>query len=231
METGTLDSWPLVRKQKLSRDSRWKPAVWKVSGPTAEVSVKNFLLLKEIRSLPKSRKWMARWLLRREQKILRQLSGVAGVPALVGPDQSDFFYCSWLEGEPLNRELFQQRPQELADQLRRCIRELHNHGVYHLDLRQRQNILIHNGRRLFLVDFGAAVHLPAWIRWLLGGFFAWIDRQAVLKYLARYTPELLTAEEAKSLIRGQRLRRLWVVSKHRPRGEVAAALDRLRKSA
>jgi predicted Ser/Thr protein kinase len=164
----------------------------------------------------------------REQRILRALAGVEGVPQLLDPIDRDAFAVAVLPGEPLTREAFEAHPSALAEGLRRILRAMHARGVYHLDLRQRQNILV-EGETVSIVDFGAA-WMPSWAsRWLLAGIFRWVDRQAVLKYVARHAPQDLSRDEARSVLRFLRLRRWWIFSPHNDAGEWQAAQDKLRE--
>ena len=104
---------------------------------------------------------------------------------------------------------------------------MHERGVYHLDLRQRQNLLVDEEGTLDVVDFGAALAPRGPLRWLFGPVLGSVDRQAALKYLARFAPSELTVEEARRFLRGLVWRKLWIVSPYYDRGEAAAVRRRL----
>ena len=205
----------------LSRGSRLKPAVWRVEGPAGPVAVF------DCAELPRASRRLARWLLRRERLALERLEGVAGVPQMVARIDRDAFAISWLEGQPLDRGTFQRDPHGLAGQLRSILAGIHARRVYHLDLRQRQNLLVDGAGRLSCVAFGASLALGSFGDALLGRLLAWIDRQAALKYLARYAPEELSLEEARAVLRGLKWRKLWFFSPYRERGEGEGARRRL----
>jgi serine/threonine protein kinase len=118
-------------------------------------------------------------------------------------------------------------PEGIANQLRELVSAIHERGVFHLDLRQSQNLLLSSNSELFCVDFGAAWVPGPFGSAFLARVFASVDSNAVVKWLARFSPELLTAEEARRLLRGKFWRRLWFVSPHTDRGETAAARRRL----
>jgi len=177
--------------------------------------------------LPAAGRFLARWLLRRERRALERLRGLPGVPQVEAVVDRDAFAVSWLEGRPLDRETFQGDPHGLAGQLRRILEQLHQRRVFHLDLRQRQNLLVDGAGQLSVVDFGASLALGPVTGLLLGRLLGWVDRQAALKYLARYAPEELSPEEARAVLRGLRWRRLWIFSPYRERGERAGARRRL----
>lgn len=216
--------WDSLPRERLGRPSVVRPSVWRVDGPGGP------LVVKDARS---GRWWarpLARWLLRRERRILARLSGLDGVPQVLAEAGPDAFACSWLEGRPLDREAFQARPRAMAEALRARIDAIHARGVFHMDLRQRQNVL-HDGKGgVAFVDFGAALALGAAGRRVLGRLLGAVDRQAALKYLARYAPEALTEDEARAVVRWERWRRLWPFTPHRSRGGPEAARRRLGRS-
>ncbi len=210
----------------LSRGSRLKPAVWRVEGEQGPV------LVKDVSGLRPVFRVLGRMLLHRERRVLERLAGIDEVPAVLGEWDADAFLTTWVEGEPLDREGFHKAgPRRLTDQLLSLLEKIHARGVYHLDIRQRRNVLLDPCGRVRLVDFGAAFGFGPLRRLLFGALLGWVDRLSVLKHLARYAPGELTTAEARSVLRAQRLRRLWVVSPHRPRGEVEGARSRLAQEA
>ena len=190
-------------RQQLGRPSALKPAVWRVEAPGGA------LVVKDVRHSPLALRWFARWMLRRERRILARLEAVHGVPHLAATIDRDAIALTWVEGRTLDKWIFRERPRDLVEQLRDLTEELHAVGVFHLDLRQRNNLLVDDQGRLSIVDFGAAV-APGWItRAVFGRFLSYTDYQAALKFLARFTPEELTEEEARAVLHQRALRRLW----------------------
>jgi RIO-like serine/threonine protein kinase len=208
-------------RQQLGRPSILKPAVWKVEAPGG------VLVVKDVRhSLPAMR-WIARWLLRREQRVLERLTAVKGVPHLAAAIDRDAIALTWVEGRTLDKWMFRQRPRELIEQLRELTEQMHAAGVFHLDLHQRNNLLVDEAGRLSIVDFGAAIAPGPLARALFGRFLRVTDLHAAHKYLARFTPEELTEEEARAVLQQHRvLRRLWPFAQKRSR-ETRAARRRL----
>lgn len=201
-------------RRLLSRDSSWKPAVWLVQkGPGGEARI-----VKDARQLPWYSRWLATLLGSREARILRKLEGLSSVPQLLERIDRHAFSMNVLDGEPLTPEVFALAPRRFADQLLAHADAIHERGVYHLDLRQRQNLLVGAGLQLQVVDFGAAWAPWPPLRWLLGRVLRGVDRSAAWKYLARFAPEELRAEEAEALWRGLRWRKLWIFSPYRSRG-------------
>lgn len=206
----------------LSRGSRFKPEVARIelaAGPA---------ILKDCAVLPGWSRPLARWLMRRELRAIARLAGLPGFPQILARVDRDAALIGLLPGRPLTGEDFAAAPRHWAGLLRARIAAMHARQVYHLDLRQPQNLLV-DGEDLQIVDFGAG-HAPGPAgRLLFAPLLRWVDRQAVLKYLSRYAPQEMGVEEARAYLRGLYWRRLWVFSPHRNRGAEAAVRRRLRE--
>lgn len=213
-----LDRLP---RQLLSRGARFKPAVYRLelaSGPA---------ILKDCAGLPAVTRPLARWLLARERRAIERLAGLAGFPQILARVDADALLIGTLPGRAMHGEVFGADPRRWSAALRERVRTMHAHAVYHLDLRQPQNLLADEASGLAVVDFGAAFAPGPLGRFLFGRLLAWVDRQAVLKYLARFAPQEMSAAEARSYLRGLFWRRLWIFSPHHNRGAEAAVRRRL----
>ena len=188
----------------LRRPTNWKPAVWRVETSDGPVVVKD---VRHCRGFFERR--FARWLLGRERRVLERLGVLAGTPRLLGSIDADAMVLSFVPGRALDAELFRRRPRDLLAQLRSLTDQLHARGIYHLDLHQRKNLLVDDDGRLHVIDFGAAVVPGRVAKALLGRLFRAIDHQAGFKFLARFTPDELTVDEARMVLRQRSLRRLW----------------------
>ena len=198
-----------TERSKLSRKSCIKPEVWLSVGVDGERRI-----VKDCASLPWWSRPLARFLLWREWRLLGKLSGVQNVPQLRERVDKNAFSMSFLYGKPLAPESFKLAPRRIADQLASSIDILHSRGVYHLDLRQRQNILLGESLSVKIIDFGAALSPWRPFLWFIAPTLRWVDRSSVLKYLARFAPDELTSLEARELYRRLWLRRIWFFSKH-----------------
>jgi predicted Ser/Thr protein kinase len=219
---GSLSRHDLERlpRTALRTPSAWKPSVWRVE--TAQGPV----VVKDVRTSPRPTRWVARWLLARERRVLERLAPLEGVPHLEAVVDADAIALTFLPGRTLDGETFASRPRELVAQLDELTGRLHALGVFHLDLHQRKNLLIDDAGRLHLVDFGAALAPGPVGRALLGPLLRAVDRQAAMKFLARFAPEALTDEEARAVLRQRAVRRLWPF-KRPSRREGRAARRRL----
>ncbi|MCB9869688.1 MAG: phosphotransferase [Planctomycetes bacterium] len=101
---------------------------------------------------------VARLLIRREQRALRALAGIAGVPAVLevegGGRQA---FRSWLPGAPLSA--VDTLRTDFFDRLEELVERLHDRSVCHNDLHKEANILVGDDGLPCLVDFQlASVH-------------------------------------------------------------------------
>ncbi len=192
----------------LSRGARFKPVVW----------LWGEVVVKDVRPLPFWSRPLARWLLGRERRIMQRLAGLSGFPEVLAEMDRDAFVMNVVPGQPMTKDAFLRAPREITTRFQELISSMHQRGVFHLDLRQRQNVLL-DGEQPFLIDFGAAFSPGPLGRFLWGRLMGWVDRMAPLKYLARWSPHELSAEEIRQVAHTQRLRKFWILSPNRPDGE------------
>lgn len=170
------------------------------------------LVAKDYRACWAPYRWtVGRWNLAREEDALRRLSGIDGIPELRGRVGPWILVMTWVRGRDLGKVRKYRQTPEFYDRLAAMVDEMHRRGVVHLDLRQRRNILLclHPDKipRPAVLDFGSALCVrPGGLlhRWL-----ARIDRSGVLKYKRRAQPDAITRDEARSLRRIERRRKLW----------------------
>lgn len=141
-------------------------------------------------------------LIRREYGALRKLSGVQGVPRLIGRLDR---YALAME-DVRGRNLFEVEAgildQDFYSRLMQVVEDMHSRGVAHCDLRSRGNVILGEDGRPYLVDFAACVFRGRGVNpvfsWLFRQFAA-ADRNAVLRIKERLSPELLNESEASEL--------------------------------
>lgn len=102
------------------------------------------------------RGWLRRWMLRREYETYQRLKGFVGSPACYGLIQGRYLVLDYVDAEPVRLEQITD-PRTFFDTLFAYIKELHRRGVAHADLKRRDNLLVIDGRRPCIVDFGAAI--------------------------------------------------------------------------
>lgn len=169
-----------------------------------------------------------RGMLRREVRALERLAATGLVPRVIEWVTRDAVAIEYIEGGNARKGYLRKRigaermPRVLAA-LGQAVSVLQAHGVIHLDLRQRKNILVLADDSVRLIDFESSWHLGDGLlgRRVLMPMLGWIDRSAALKWKSRLAPAAMTESDWRR-VRMQRLTRLgW------PFKRVAKALRRL----
>lgn len=184
-------------------------------------------VVKDCAALPWYSRGLARFLMGRERRLMRQLEGIPGFPVVRERIDRNAFSMGVLQGSVLSPDNFLLAPRRIADDLLQLVAKMHSRGVFHLDLRQRQNILLGPGLEVLVLDFGAGWMPNPVARKFFGKLLGEVDRSAALKYLARFSPKDLTVEEAAEVLRGIRRRKMWILSPYRSRGVEEAVQKRL----
>jgi hypothetical protein len=116
---------------------------------------------------------------------------------VVGPNHG--FLHDFIPGHPLGRD--ERVSDSFFDELIALVAWLHERDMAYVDLNKRQNILMGDDGRPYLIDFQISLHLPprGWrklapVRWLLARFQHG-DRYHCLKHKRRLRPDLLTDGE------------------------------------
>lgn len=141
--------------------------------------------------------WLARFLTRREAALYRLLDGTPGIPRYIGTIRRDTgMLHEFVPGRPLGRD--EQVADDFFARLQALLADLHGRDIAYVDLNKRQNILLGDDGRPYLIDFQISLHRPAgrrWPpRWLLARFQQG-DAYHVLKHKRRLRPDQLTADE------------------------------------
>ncbi len=150
--------------------------------------------------------WLGRWLTRREVRLYTLLQDVPGVPRLIGTvGREAGFLHAYVPGRPLGRE--DRVSDRFFDELMEMLDTIWRRDMAYVDLNKRQNILLGDDGRPYLIDFQISLHLPArgWrrlapVRWLLRRFQQ-ADRYHTLKHKRRLRPDLLTLDERRCVER------------------------------
>ena len=166
----------------LSRGGPGNPDVLLVDAEGGPVVVKDFA--------PRGglvRRAVGPWLLRREARAYRRLEGLDAVPRFLGWVDPIAIVLEYRPGEFLSRRLAGRLPPGFVDELEAAVREMHDRGVVHLDLRHRSNLLAGADGRPVLIDFASAFVFDVstrrgrWAARRLASF----DRRALKKWRTR----------------------------------------------
>lgn len=150
-------------------------------------------------------RWLGRWLTRREVHLYQQVQDLPGVPRLIGTVGDAAFLHAYVPGHPLGRR--ERVGDAFFDQLQQLLAELHRRHIAYVDLNKRQNILVGDDGRPYLIDFQISLHAPpvGWrrlgpVRWLLTRFQQ-ADDYHCLKHKRRLRPDLLSDAERRRVER------------------------------
>ncbi|MDX2197581.1 MAG: hypothetical protein SF069_01260 [Phycisphaerae bacterium] len=147
--------------------------------------------------------WIGRSLRNREVRIYRRVADLPGVPALIGTVGPTGFMHDFVPGHPLGRD--ERVGDAFFDQLEALLREIHARDIAYVDLNKRQNVLVGDDGRPYLIDFQISYELPRWrlLRW---GPWLWTLRRLqkadwyhFCKHKVRLRPDLATAEERRAV--------------------------------
>ena len=100
--------------------------------------------------------FIRRQMIANEFKVYSRLSGMEGIPICHGLLDKRYLVLEFVDGVPIKDSPLNDRPY-FSRVLLRLIKEMHQAGVAHGDLKKKDNILVVNGRHPILLDFGVAV--------------------------------------------------------------------------
>ena len=169
------------------------------------------LMVKDVRRRNLFFRWtLGLWLIHKEWKVYSRLKGIQGIPQAVERIDRFAFAMEFVPGRPIQRGERLQ-PSFFSD-LEQVLKEFHERGVVHLDLRHKGNILISERGEPFLIDFNSSFSFreKGVSRCFFFAILRWVDYGGLLKLKERVSPSLMTPEELTFLKRFNRLRKLWI---------------------
>lgn len=192
-ESVTVDGQHFTRVELFKHDSWAATALFE--GPSGRIVCK-FNRTQPVCGLPME--WLGRRLAERERRALERLAELPTIPKPLGPVYADgkrlrnTVARRYIPGHPL-REGEAVGP-DFYPALRRTLAEMHARGIAYVDLHKRENVIVGDDGRPYLVDFQIcfdATH-PR-VRWLpyVGSVFDWLcagDRYHLEKHVWRADP-------------------------------------------
>jgi hypothetical protein len=144
--------------------------------------------------------WLGRRMIAHETRLYSLVDGLSGVPRLLGRCGDIAFAHEFVEGRDLRRD---DRPaDDFFPRLAALIDAIHARDIAYVDLEKRENILVGDDGRPYLIDFQISWHWPArsggrtaLARRLLSLLQA-SDRYHLYKHWRRMRPDQLSAEQA-----------------------------------
>jgi len=100
--------------------------------------------------------WLRTAMLRNEYRVYEKLRGFTGSPRCYGLVRGRYLVLEYIDGAPI-RDATIGDQETFFTRLLELIKELHRRGIAHTDLKRKDNLLVVDGLRPCLIDFGAAV--------------------------------------------------------------------------
>lgn len=104
--------------------------------------------------------WLRRRMLAREYRAYRRLDGVTGVPRCLGLVEREFLLLERVEGDPYRVAEIHDRGR-FFERLLHLIRDLHDRGVAHGDIKGKNNLFVGPDEQPYLLDFGVSLVEPS----------------------------------------------------------------------
>jgi hypothetical protein len=140
-------------------------------GWTAERIVCKFNRTQPVAGLPM--RWLGRRLAEREHRALSRLADLPQIPAPLGPvfvngvRLRNAVARQYIAGHPLGKD--ERVAGGFFASLRRALGEMHVRGIAYVDLHKRENIIVGDDNRPYLVDFQISFDVThPRLRWLPG---------------------------------------------------------------
>lgn len=178
------------------RPGSWKkPAIRLVPAPPGTAS-RGMVVEKDYRGLSPLLRWYGLLILQRERRAYRELADVGAVPNLLA-SRDRVLALEYVQGMAISRLTGTERGPAAFSSLERAVAAIHARGVYHLDLRKRDNILVGADGNVHILDFASAfrVREGSVLGWLTGPILRFFDHYAVLKWKAALNPASMLAWE------------------------------------
>jgi serine/threonine protein kinase len=197
--------------------SSTRPAVWVIEQNGLRAVVKDFrgnrFLYRNI---------VGRFLIWREKKAYSRLKGLKGVPVLYREVGGLALVFEEMRGRSLeNLEQETQLSEDFFKKLRDLVKEVHERGLAHCDLKRASNVLLGTDGLPYIVDWSSAISerefrfFPLKViyrRFLLDDF------NAITKLQLRHCPEKISPEERKRYEQRSRSENLIRVVRDKARG-------------
>jgi hypothetical protein len=143
--------------------------------------------------------WLGKRLAARERRILEKLADLPGIPNPCGPIHADGRVLpnaaghAFVSGHPLGKhEIMSPR---FFSELRETILAMHSRGIAHVDLHKRENVIVGDDGRPYLIDFQISFDVThPRVRWIAGirAVFDLLcegDHYHLAKHVRRNTPD------------------------------------------
>ena len=176
------------------RPASTRPIVWRTRINGKRIIVKDYR-----RNGSFFKNTVGRFLVWREAKAYRRLCGIKGVPKFYGIIDGLALVLEDIPGTSLGKiKKGEILPKTFFDSFEKLVKEIHNLGIVHCDLKKANNIIIGTDGYPYIIDWGAAIYkeefdLPG-LRHIYERFLM-DDNLAIIKHKLRFAPHLVSEEE------------------------------------
>ena len=182
------------RREILREPSNTRPALYVIQKNEVRAVVKDFSPNRSF-----YRNIVGRFLVWRESKAYRKLTGLQGVPRYYRSIDGIALILEEIPGKNIEDiEKEEILPKEFFEKLRRLIERIHERGLAHCDLKRAPNILCGHDGKPYIVDWSASISRSEFRLFpfnLLYRRFLLDDFNAITKIQLRHCPENVTSEE------------------------------------
>jgi hypothetical protein len=163
-----VDGRPYHRTETFKHDSWAATALY--AGSSGRIVCK-FNRVQSVLGVPMS--WLGRRLAEREHRALSRLADLPQIPTPLGPVYAggvrlrNAVARAYVAGHPLGKD--ERVAPTFFPALRRALREMHVRGIAYVDLHKRENVIVGDDGRPYLVDFQISFDVThPRLRWLPG---------------------------------------------------------------
>ena len=159
-------------------------------------------------------KWLGQLLAARECAAFERLSGIEGIPKLMGRWGPTGVVREYIEGHSLTKG--ECVADDFHTRLRWTIEAVHEQGMAYVDLEKCENVLVGDDGRPYLFDFQISWYVPPrwggelWPARKLREWFQNGDRYHLVKLQRRTRPDQLSSQQL-----ADSYRKPWYVRAHR----------------
>ncbi len=104
-------------------------------------------------------------LLRHEHQIYQKLQGMQSIPFCYGMANNEYLVIEFIEGQTIRQRQLDSN-SEFFVKLLLAIKEMHQRGVAHFDLKRMENLLVTTNDEPRLIDFGVSIYRKEGFHWL-----------------------------------------------------------------
>lgn len=178
----------------IRKPSNTRPLIWQAKLNGEEIIVKDFR-----RNGFFFRNTVGRFLIWREARTYRKLSGIKGIPKLYGTIDGLALVLEKIPGKSLGKiKKGNILPKSFFDALENMVSQFHKIGVVHCDLKKANNIILGKDGLPYIIDWGASIHREEFdiplLRLIFKRFYL-DDELAIIKHKIKYAPYLVNRKD------------------------------------